>query len=80
MLFQIISRNNDINGNPYRLMICYSINGKIIEAYEARSSIPNQAATLRRQYNELPTFHVSPSEYKQTKLAVASQVEIERVD
>jgi len=76
-LFQVISRNNDVNGNPYRLILLYDcVTGEVIKAYEARSSSPNIANTLRRsKYIELPSFHVSPSEYKSTKEAFKSVLE-----
>jgi len=67
MLFQIISRNNDIHGNPYRLMLVYDQYGNVEACYEARSSMPNQASKLRLTHKELPGFHVSPSEYNTTK-------------
>jgi len=66
-MFQIISRKNDINGNPYRLILVYNQNGNVEACYEARSSMPNQASKLRLTHKELPGFHVSPSEYKTTK-------------
>jgi len=67
MLFQIISRNNDTSGNPYRLMLVYNQDGNVEACYEARDSMPNQANKLRLTHKELPGFHVSPSEYKTTK-------------
>jgi len=66
-MFQIISRKNDINGNPYRLILVYNQNGNVEACYEARDSMPNQASKLRLTHKELPGFHVSPSEYKTTK-------------
>lgn len=35
---QVIGRNNDINGNPYRLVIVYLSNGERV-GFEARSSM-----------------------------------------
>jgi hypothetical protein len=70
IMFQMISRNNDVNGNPYRLLLVYNIEGGVIEAYEARSSMPNIKSELtRRGLSQLPTFHVQPSEYNETKKA-----------
>jgi hypothetical protein len=65
--WQIISRNNDTNGNPYRLVLAYLEGGKVV-GFEERSSSPN----IVSKFNKLParqllTFHVSPSEYKETK-------------
>ena len=75
MFFQTISRNNCPNGNPFRLMLVYSAEGKIVAVYESRSSSPNQASVLRKQFIELPTFHVAPSEYNQTKRYCGVEVE-----
>lgn len=66
-MFQIISRKNDMNGNPYRLILVYNQNGNVETCYEARSSMPNQAGKLRLTHIELRGFHVSPSEYKTTR-------------
>ncbi len=70
-LLQVLSRNNDINGNPYRLVLVYSSDtGGVIEAYEARSSSPNIVGTLRASTTQLMGFHLSPGEYNDTKRAV----------
>jgi len=68
MLFQIFSRNNDTNGNPYRLMLSYDSEGNVVAAYESRSSSPNKAQELRETHQELPSFHLAPGEYNQTRL------------
>jgi hypothetical protein len=69
-MFQMFSRNNDANGNPYRLMLVYGESGEVVEAYEARSSCPNQIRVLRNKgLTQLPTFHLQPSEYNQTRKA-----------
>ena len=69
--FQVISRNNDTNGNPYRLILVYGKDANslfaVVEAIEARSSSPNIVGTLHRLMPMLPSFHVSPTEYKETK-------------
>lgn len=68
--YQMLSHNNDMNGNPYRLMLVYSQNGEVLEAYEARSSNPNHRSILEnRNLTTLITFHLSPSEYNETKKA-----------
>lgn len=68
--FQILSRNNDVNGIPYRLMLVYSQNGEVLEAYEERSSMPDQRRILEdRNLAQLISFHLSPSEYNETKKA-----------
>ena len=67
-LFQILRRNNDVNGNPYRLVMVYDVAGNLTEAYEARSSSPNICHTLRKRgLRELPMFHLGPAEYNATK-------------
>ena len=72
--FQVLSRNNDINGNPYRLVLVYNAEAIIVAAFEARSSSPNIVHYIgllrrenRRVLHQLPTFHLSPSEYNATK-------------
>jgi len=70
-MFQIISRKNDINGNPYRLILVYNQDGNVEACYEARDSMPNQANKLRLTHKELPGFRVSPSEYKNTRAVFA---------
>lgn len=70
-LFQVISRNNDPSGNPYRLVIVYDVAGNITERYEARNSSPNICGELRRRgLRELISFHVQPREYLETKRAI----------
>lgn len=38
--WQIISRKNDVNGNPYRLVLAY-LEGGGVAGFEERSSSPN---------------------------------------
>lgn len=79
-LFQVFSRNNDVNGNPYRLILVYSPEGAIVEAYESRSSSPNIRGQLcRKGYIELAGFHLAPSEYNQTKRSVRDGYKLEVV-
>jgi hypothetical protein len=66
--WQMLSRNNDRNGNPYRLVLAYLVGGGIV-GFEERSSMPN---IVSRKFSklaarQLPTFHLSPSEYNNTK-------------
>lgn len=63
--YQVISRNNDRNGNPYRLVMVYNHNASLIRAIEERSSSPNCLRDLHRQgiYGIYP-FHVQPLEYR----------------
>lgn len=66
--FQKFSRNNDINGNPYRLILCYNKNLEVIEVHECRSSSPNFEYELYKAGKKaLPCFHLSPAEYKDAK-------------
>ena len=65
LFFQVISRNNDRNGNPYRLILVYGPNG-VVDAREARSSTPNFVGELSKIMHQLPSFHVSPFEYNTT--------------
>lgn len=71
--FQVLSRNNDVNGNPYRLTLFYYwLDGviKVTQAFESRSSTPNIVGTLARAgWPQLPGFHLSPSEYNATRKA-----------
>ncbi len=65
--FQVLSRNNDTNGNPYRLILSYDKTGQVIEAAEARNSSPNYVANCHQTKQQLPTFHLAPAEYNATK-------------
>ena len=68
--YQVLSRNSDVNGNPYRLVLVYGVDGLIETAYQARSSSPNVLGTLRYpEYIGLPSFHLSASEYNETRRA-----------
>lgn len=69
--FQVLSRNNDKDGNPFRLILSYSKDGRVVEAAEARSSCPNYVGEHHRLMRQLPTFHLSPSEYNTTKKCFA---------
>lgn len=82
-LLQVLSRNNDINGNPYRLCLVYSSDtGGVIEAYEARSSSPNIVGKLRGSCTQLIGFHLTPSDYNETKreIKLYSKLDIIRED
>lgn len=65
--WQIISRNNDRNGNPYRLVLAYLKGGGCV-GFEERSSSPNIVGKFNKlAARQLMTFHVAPTKYKQTK-------------
>lgn len=65
LFFQVISRNNDSNGNPYRLILVYGPKG-VVDAREARNSTPNYVGELGKIMCQLPSFHVAPAEYNAT--------------
>jgi len=67
MSFQVFSRNNDKDGNAYRLVLVYNQSGSVDRCYESRSSEPYQLDDLRLTHIQLPGFRLSPSEYKNTK-------------
>ena len=66
--YQIYSRNNDINGNPYRLILTFE-NGVFKAMHEARSSSPNFTHELyEKGYKELfREIHLQPKEYNSIK-------------
>lgn len=75
VMFQVLSCNNDVNGNPYRLVLVYNSDGDVIEAYEARSSSPNIRHTLvQRGLAELWSFHLGPAEYNDTRKMAKPQL------
>lgn len=66
--FQEISRNNDVNGNPYRLVVVYDENGRYSEVYEARSSSPNIVYELyKKGYQQIMSIWTTPCEYNRIK-------------
>jgi hypothetical protein len=74
--YQIISRNNDTNGNPYRLALVYGDRGTVIKAYEFRqSNINSYLCQLHPNTPQLATFHVQPAEYKETRNAFKGVLE-----
>ena len=68
MVYQVLSRNNDVNGTPYRLVVVYNENGVPVQAYEARSSSPNIQYNLDSAgYAQLLTLHLEVKEYNRLK-------------
>jgi len=68
MFFQVLSRQNDTNGNPYRLFCIYDAAGDLADMAEAHSSSPNYTRELYRLgYKELLPIHLSPKEYRGIK-------------
>lgn len=67
-MFQVVSRDNDRNGNPYRLVLVYDDTACVVQMFEARSSSPNIVLLLRRMdLLELVEFKVSPAVYRQVR-------------
>jgi len=66
--YHVFSRNNDISGNPFRLVITFH-NGKFSEAFESRSSEPNIISELfKKGYKEgFRNIHLTPAEYNSVK-------------
>lgn len=60
----MFSRNNDTNGNLFRLLIAFE-DGNLDRSYLARSSSPNIAGELNRIGYEqrLSTIHLTPTEF-----------------
>ena len=74
--YQILSRNNDVNGNPYRLALVYSDRGTVIKAYEFRQSIIGyQLSELCPDVPCLPALHLQPAEYNETRKAFKDVLE-----
>lgn len=67
--FQVLSRNNDTSGNPYRLIVIYDSVAFPVACYESRSSRPNIEYVLFGLENchKMLTLHLSPSEYNRIK-------------
>jgi len=66
--YQVLSRNNDANGNPCRLVLLYNSDGSVDKAIEIRQSPVGYF--IRSEYpdiKELPSFHLTPKEYTNTK-------------
>ena len=77
--YQKFSRNNDVNGNPYRLMVVYNEDGTPIEAYEARSSTPNKEHEFwRNGIKQLLTVHLQPKEYNRLKRSLNNWSQVEK--
>ena len=79
--YQVYSRNNDINGNPFRLVITFH-DGEFAEAFEARSSSPNVIHDLYdRGYKEgFRQIHLQPAEYNSVKNCFLIKDKIQHVN
>jgi len=66
--FQVVSRNNDINGNPFRLIMVYDSRSYMTELFEARSSSPDVVNTLLNGGAEqIRQLHLAPGIYNELK-------------
>ena len=75
MLFQVYSRSNSGNGNPFRLAIVFDDTAKPYAAYESRSSRPNIVSKLEGQHGRLPDVKLTPTAYAALKDDVSGLVE-----
>jgi hypothetical protein len=66
MLFQILSRTNDKNGNSHRLGLVYNEKGQVINAYQFTGNNNPQWHTVFSGMQELPTFQVNPKQFNET--------------
>ncbi len=74
--YQVISHNNDRNGNPFRLVLVFNSDLQVIKAVECRSSMPNYLHEDHiKMSKQLPSYHLSPSEYNETKKAYGDKLE-----
>ena len=81
MFFQILSRNPDRNGNPYRLVTVYNGLGELIRLVESRSSSPRVRTELENQgMVEIQGFHLTPKEYRESKEYFRYSCELETSD
>ena len=64
--YQVFSRNNDTNGNPYRLVLLYNTNGEVVQAIQYRSTFVDY--TIKKLYPAIrglySPIHLTLSEYK----------------
>jgi hypothetical protein len=66
--FQVLSRQNDHNGNPYRLTVIYDEKADICKLVEEQCSRPNIVhALVQEGYPQLPDIFLSISEYNSWK-------------
>jgi len=67
--YQVFSRNNDTNGNPYRLVLLYNNDGEVVQAIQYRNSFVD--STIKKIYPSIrglySPIHLTPSEYNQIR-------------
>jgi hypothetical protein len=66
MLFQILSRPIDKNGNTHRLGLVYNELGQVINAYQFTGNTKPEWHTVFSGMGQLPTFHVNPKQFNET--------------
>lgn len=67
--FQVLSRKNDTNGNPYRLTLIYDASAILVKMVEDRCSRPNiHSSLIQEGYPQLPDIYLSASEYNSFKI------------
>jgi hypothetical protein len=67
--YQIVSRKNDVNGNPSRLIFVYLAPSELWEVVEVGTSqTSNYQVTLDHAgYVQIGSFHLAPAEYNAHK-------------
>ncbi|AGR48531.1 hypothetical protein A4L_04 [Anabaena phage A-4L] len=60
---QILSRTNDREGNPYRLVVIYNSDMNTIQVVSFRSGRYMDFVYSMSDCRRLPEYHLSPSEY-----------------
>lgn len=72
--YQIFSRNNDRDGNPYRLVLLYNINGEVVQAIQYRQVFTE--TTIQRLYPSAKSLygviHLTPTEYNDIRKTFSS--------
>lgn len=72
--YQIFSRNNDRDGNPYRLVLLYNIKGEVVQAIQYRQTFVE--TTIKRLYPSTKslygTIHLTPTEYNNIRKTFSS--------
>lgn len=67
--YQVFSRNNDSNGNPYRLVLLYNTNGELVQVIQYRNTFVD--STIKKIYPSIQglysPIHLTPSEYNQIR-------------
>lgn len=68
MFYQVLTRNNDRNGNPYRLVFIYNTDATINCVIEFRQSFIHGAISkMYPDINCIEAINLQPSEYNRIK-------------